>query len=412
MYAPFVKLSCLPSHLLPRFSLTPVLVLSILQAPDEGVAATVAQGVLPRKLHHRQRLTRAQAIIQAAHNAKPVGAKQASTRKRTHSTAEIVKSKAPQAKTLSKTQKKKQAAGEEMDLWGEADGTDSDHIGRAVIPASKKRFKTAAGALPVVPAVEIDHPGCSYNPDYELHQDAIAVAVAAELRKQTDRELAPTAPLQNVVGDADADELAQLQVEIDDDDEEEGDDVGKKEATDDEEDDGVKRRVEVKRKTKQDRNRQARAKAARDEVERRRKEKKQRNELAALPELATQVEETLEGQEARRVRRHADLAEKKASEPPRLGRHKFEPMPLQVLTTDEVSGSLRRLKPTPVLAKERFKSLQRRGVIEPRHKVNKSGGKKNDFIRGERQDKAEERQRELNEIKAENKKLIKINKKK
>ena len=51
-------------------------------------------------------------------------------------------------------------------------------------------------------------------------------------------------------------------------------------------------------------------------------------------------------------------------------------MPVQVLTSGEVTGSLRRLRPTPVLAKERFKSLQKRGIIEPRRKAQKKGGQK------------------------------------
>jgi hypothetical protein len=37
---------------------------------------------------------------------------------------------------------------------------------------------------------------------------------------------------------------------------------------------------------------------------------------------------------------------------------------LQVLTSDEVGSGLRLLKPCPLLAKERFKSLQKRGLME------------------------------------------------
>ncbi|EFN57859.1 hypothetical protein CHLNCDRAFT_15195, partial [Chlorella variabilis] len=58
-----------------------------------------------------------------------------------------------------------------------------------------------------------------------------------------------------------------------------------------------------------------------------------------------------------------------AAEPPKLSKHKFQPMPLQVLTSDELAGSLRRLKPTTMLAKDRFKSLQKRALIEPRRKI-------------------------------------------
>ena len=37
-----------------------------------------------------------------------------------------------------------------------------------------------------------------------------------------------------------------------------------------------------------------------------------------------------------------------------------------MLLSEEVSGSLRRLKGVPMLAKDRYVALQKRGVIEPR----------------------------------------------
>lgn len=47
-------------------------------------------------------------------------------------------------------------------------------------------------ALPCqVEAVEIDAPGCSYNPDPEEHQEAVAQAVAAEVSKQYAEEMLP-----------------------------------------------------------------------------------------------------------------------------------------------------------------------------------------------------------------------------
>ena len=53
-------------------------------------------------------------------------------------------------------------------------------------------------------------------------------------------------------------------------------------------------------------------------------------------------------------------------EPPRLGRHRFERERPQVLASDDVTGSLRTLRTTPAVAKDRFKSLQKRGVIQAR----------------------------------------------
>lgn len=63
----------------------------------------------------------------------------------------------------------------------------------------------------------------------------------------------------------------------------------------------------------------------------------------------------------------ADLEAKEAIEPPKLGRHKFVPLPVQVMASDDVSGSLRKLKTTPVVVKDRFKSFQKRGIIQVRH---------------------------------------------
>ena len=63
-----------------------------------------------------------------------------------------------------------------------------------------------------VASVEVDAPGCSYNPDFEQHQDAVAAAVAAEVRKAIDNELQPIAPPRTVDYQLETDELTLLQV--------------------------------------------------------------------------------------------------------------------------------------------------------------------------------------------------------
>ena len=60
---------------------------------------------------------------------------------------------------------------------------------------------------PVQP-VEVPLPGCSYNPDSEQHQDALAAAVAAELRKEAQQEASKALPQRRL--EAPADPLAQL----------------------------------------------------------------------------------------------------------------------------------------------------------------------------------------------------------
>ena len=71
--------------------------------------------------------------------------------------------------------------------------------GRRVAPASK------------VAAVEVDAPGCSFNPDRGQHQDAVAAAVAAEVRKALQRDLAAQPPPRTVDWQPETDPLALLQ---------------------------------------------------------------------------------------------------------------------------------------------------------------------------------------------------------
>ncbi len=59
--------------------------------------------------------------------------------------------------------------------------------------------------------MEVDAPGCSYNPDRGQHQDAVAAAVAAEVRKGLDRELEARPPPRTVDWAPEADPLALLQ---------------------------------------------------------------------------------------------------------------------------------------------------------------------------------------------------------
>ncbi len=63
---------------------------------------------------------------------------------------------------------------------------------------------------------------------------------------------------------------------------------------------------------------------------------------------------------------------------------------VQVLLSEEVSGSLRKLRPTATLTRDRFKSLQRQGIIEPRVAAKgRKQAKRVSYTQGERTDNAE-----------------------
>jgi hypothetical protein len=99
--------------------------------------------------------------------------------------------------------------------------------------------------------------------------------------------------------------------------------------------------------------------------------------------------------------------EKAAIQPPRLGKHKFEAPAPEVLTSDQVTGSLRQLQPCFLVTEDRFKALQKRGLIEPRKRAGQKAGRKVEYISGERREKAEERQQEVREMTAARKKAAK-----
>eukprot|EP00892_Ulva_mutabilis_P004874 jgi/Ulvmu1/2759/UM014_0217.1 len=209
---------------------------------------------------------------------------------------------------------------------------------------------------PQIPAVEIDPGGCSYNPDQELHQDVLAQAVADEYLKEIDKELRPKPPPVAVTEEeaAFSDMTIGLVHDSSDDDEHEHDEERHERCTN-------KRSAE--KKTKTDRLRQQRQKIMEKHHHSRRELKRARRELDSLPQLTGSLMVREELLAARKARLKADVEDRHAREPPKLGRLKFTPQPMQVLATDDVTGSLRTLKTVPLIAKDRFKSLQKRGLI-------------------------------------------------
>ena len=287
----------------------------------------------------------------------------------------------------------------EDDLWTEVDEEGDEHVGR---PKRRRQNPNSSGGTRI-PAVEVDAPGCSFNPDRELHQDAVADAVAKEMKKEYDRALRPSAPLKAVDYVPETDELELLLVDADNDEQDdahEDEDVGEDE---EEKMFGTAKRRANEPKTQKTRNREARQKEEERLLEEKRRAKRLRAELSNLKRLQKDIDEELAERESRAMRRKADRAELAAIEPPRLGKLRYEPMSTQVLTTEELleaSGSLRRIRPTAMLAKERFKSLQRRGVIEVRRKAIGKIGKKVTYIHGKRSEKAAERQAEVDALRA------------
>ncbi|GAQ87400.1 nucleolar protein 53 [Klebsormidium nitens] len=237
-----------------------------------------------------------------------------------------------------------------LDIWDDASAQPSK--------------KAAKRPQSIAPAVEVDLPGCSYNPDTEDHQDALAKAVADEMQKQYAKAVEPTPPQRASNGAQDWDEEERFFLEADE-------AAGTSEAEDEQDAEeaqvSTSRRADASGKlTRVDLNRRMRRLKQEAEEAKRKELKKLRTDLERLEQIMGDVEAEQREKEMRLLRKKIAAAERAAAAPPRLGKHKFKPEPVHVLLSDELTGSLRNMKAYPALAKDRFKSLQRRGLIEPR----------------------------------------------
>lgn len=214
--------------------------------------------------------------------------------------------------------------------------------------------------------VEIDDPGCSYNPDREQHEAIVAHAVAVEVQKNIEAEMHMKAPPKRVDWQPDTDPLLEYQVraaesmlviqkqvlshfpdtavyvmriccqipvvtefvvlkveEDNDDSEEEQDGAGAAQ-------EGSVPRRQPNKKTRTVRNKEARVKEQEAEMAAKQKVKQQRRELQNLDTIGQEISEVEQERERRLQRREKMKSEKALSEPPRLGKVKFQEAPVQV----------------------------------------------------------------------------------
>ncbi|EPS72917.1 hypothetical protein M569_01838 [Genlisea aurea] len=223
-----------------------------------------------------------------------------------------------------------------------------------------KKSKSSA-----IPAVEVEPPGCSFNPHPHSHQDALATAVADEMQKIYRKELGPE-PVPLIVPGEVIDEEEKYFLDVDDghDDEEE------EEEEDNRDSDTEKRAPKAKRLTRVDLNRRARRKEQLKIEAEARKVAGLSKSIDDLPTILETIAKEDEEKHKRQLRRTVARSEKLKSRPPRLGKHKYVPGSVQVLLSEERTGSLRQLKGCCTLLRDRYKSLEKRGLVVPSKKNN------------------------------------------
>ncbi|XP_076935352.1 ribosome biogenesis protein NOP53-like [Bidens hawaiensis] len=234
------------------------------------------------------------------------------------------------------------------DIWND----EGDH-------AVKKR-KVSNKAI-VIPAVEVEPPGCSYNPTAESHQDSLAHAVADEMQKIYTKELRP-APVPLTVDGEVVDEEDMYFLDADN---ESDDGVEEKDVDENNDADLEKMPFKKERVTQVQLNKRVRNKERMKMEAEAKKKKEFSKDLDSLPDIIDEIAREDEEKKNRHLRCVTAKQERLKSCPPRLGRRKFEPAPVQVLLSEEITGSLRKLKACCTLARDRYKSLEKRGIIVP-----------------------------------------------
>lgn len=124
----------------------------------------------------------------------------------------------------------------------------------------------------------------------------------------------------------------------------------------------------MEKKTEQQRRREKAARMLRAQQAAVRAARLRHQELFRLRGIKAQVARRLAELARRRERRQAQrLVE--ADKPRRLGRLKYQDPDIDVQLSSELSDSLRTLKPEGNILRDRFKSFQRRNMIEPRERA-------------------------------------------
>nr|CAG4642559.1 EOG090X07H9 [Evadne anonyx] len=238
------------------------------------------------------------------------------------------------------------------DLSDEVKTYTMEKTGKRVYNRPKSMFNKTTG----LPAIEYPHPGTSYNPTFEDHQALVNKACEVEVK-----ELEKEAKIRRQVGP--------MFTKIP---------VVEKEATwmtemsqglaEDENNETTTEQPIVRPTKPKTRRQKIKAKVLKLREFRRLKlknAKKRMNALNRLNKIKIELDDDEELNAAMAVRRK-ELAAKKMFKPAVVGRHKYVAPEIEVNLSEDIAGNMRNLKVEGNILLDRYKSLQKRNVIEPR----------------------------------------------
>ncbi|KAF5093469.1 hypothetical protein D0Z03_002403 [Geotrichum reessii] len=220
----------------------------------------------------------------------------------------------------------------------------------------------------VMKPVEVPNEGKSYNPTIESWQSLIKEEHEKEAKREEERLLLEEKQNRIQLIISNYDDNGELS-ESEDEDE---DNTEKPEEEEDVEMLSVNKPVENKKKLRKQRNKEKRH-AERVKLESELKAlKKQIRDLENIPKLLAEAEKQVQAAIDANTEANGGSGNNKRKKAPKFSKnHQLAELPLEVKLSDELTDSLRLLRPEGNLAKERFRSLQERGLIEPRVPVAK-----------------------------------------
>ncbi|KAI8364841.1 ribosome biogenesis protein Nop53/GLTSCR2 [Choanephora cucurbitarum] len=268
---------------------------------------------------------------------------------------------------LAPKKKNKKADQKSYDLWDEpmAEAPASDFLPIETKTKAPKTLNEKPTAINHVAAVEAPQGGHSYNPSVEEHQKLLAQAVEIEERKaETLRQLQEQLSYREELKLL-ADELASSEITKDGKIVMTGEEIEEEEGT--EQDIKKKKKKNAgERKTRQQRHKEHRLATAELEKKQKLQERLIRQQIDKLRQIESELAERVEQLDTLAEKRGERRTEEAKKGMKKLGKYTVPELPVDVQLTDELCETLRQLKPEGNMFRDRFNSIQKRNIIEPR----------------------------------------------
>jgi len=252
-------------------------------------------------------------------------------------------------------------------IWGQDVMTVTDAYLESTVKREKVKPKTVNIGKSGTSAVILPQPGASYNPDYDSHQKLLLRAHIEEVKKIKEQEKWNKKVKMVSVNELKKQSKVWLQ-EMSQGLSQKPDETDEIDKSDTRPEFAPPPVCSENRKTAQKRRKELLMKKAKRLKLEQKKRKIRQNDIMRIKSLKKEIQCSTN----KSLELHAQRSEKKTTQEgraKRLGKTKFMEPRTNVNLSEELSGSLRELKPDGNPLKDRFKSFQRRNIIEPRNRV-------------------------------------------